>query len=191
MSDYYESDASEQDSILDNDDINDNIDDKLKDDFENLSDDELIDSTDDSDVDSNYDSGEEKEKLDDEELESDNDLDEELDEEDKIKEKIKIPPNITYSHYMDKMSKKNRVPNDKRKSRPILTKYEYTKLVGFRSQQIAEGVKPKIDVGDLTDPYEIAKKEVEQKKVPFLIRRPINGNIYEEWSLKELHILIH
>ena len=88
------------------------------------------------------------------------------------KQKITVPPNATYSHYSSKMSFKNRVPNSERKSRPILTKYEYTKLIGFRAQQLAQGVPSRLDDNKgMTDPFDIAKEEVHQKVVPFLIRR--------------------
>jgi DNA-directed RNA polymerase subunit K/omega len=72
---------------------------------------------------------------------------------------------------------------------PILTKYEYTRILGVRATQIENGAPTFIDVHELVDSYLIAKAELEQKKIPFILKRPIpNGNI-EYWKLEDLEIL--
>lgn len=38
----------------------------------------------------------------------------------------------------------------------------------------------------ITDPLEIAYKELREKKIPFTIRRYLPDNTYEDWSLSEL-----
>jgi DNA-directed RNA polymerase subunit K/omega len=58
---------------------------------------------------------------------------------------------------------------------PLLTKYEKTRILGIRAQQIAEGAATLVDVGDLRDPKEIARKELNEGKCPFLIVRPLPG----------------
>jgi DNA-directed RNA polymerase I, II, and III subunit RPABC2 len=77
---------------------------------------------------------------------------------------------------------------------PYYTKYEYTTLVGTRAQQIAEGSKPLIYLDGMitSDPqfvWNVAEKEVAQKKLPFIIHRRLPSGISEYWSAQELDIL--
>ena len=37
-------------------------------------------------------------------------------------------------------------------------------------------------------PYEMALEELRQKKIPFIIKRPV-ANHFEYWKLDDLHIL--
>ena len=76
------------------------------------------------------------------------------------------------------------------KTLPILTKYEYTRIIGQRSKQIEEGALPFIKVDEnIIDPYFIAKKELENKKLPFIIKRPLPCSGFEYWHLEDLEIL--
>ena len=38
------------------------------------------------------------------------------------------------------------------------------------------------------DPLKIAEKELREKKIPFIIRRYLPNNSYEDWKLDELEI---
>ena len=63
---------------------------------------------------------------------------------------------------------------------PILTKYEYTKILGMRAQQIANNSEPLITVTkDLNNPIDIAKEEIRQRKSPIILKRKIGENQYE------------
>ena len=73
----------------------------------------------------------------------------------------------------------------KRRSRPILSKYEATTIVGMRAQQIAKGSAPFIDT-DESDPVDIAMKELRAKLIPVIVRRIMPDNISEYWRLSEL-----
>ena len=70
-------------------------------------------------------------------------------------------------------------------SKPFLTKFEKTKIISERSQQLSNGA-----VSFLKNPknyktvYEIAFEELKQKKLPFIIRRPV-ANGYEYWKLED------
>ena len=93
-----------------------------------------------------------------------------------------------YNNYMDilqnyeDMKKLN-------KSRPILTKYERTKVIGVRAQQIAGGAEPLIKVPPgLYDVIDIAERELKEKKTPFIVKRTINNN-FEYWKIEDLEIL--
>lgn len=56
---------------------------------------------------------------------------------------------------------------------PILTKYERTMLLSVRSQQIAEGAPILVDKGKLNNPVDIARKELNEGKLPLLIYREL------------------
>ncbi len=70
---------------------------------------------------------------------------------------------------------------------PILTKYEYTKILGMRAQQIANNSEPLIKVTkDLDNPIDIAKEEIRQRKSPIILKRKIGENQFEYWKLEDL-----
>ena len=72
-------------------------------------------------------------------------------------------------------------------SKPILSKYEKTKVLGIRAEQIRHGAKPLISVPNhITDELDIAEEELKQRKTPFIIERKI-GNKSEYWKLEDLH----
>jgi DNA-directed RNA polymerase subunit K/omega len=73
----------------------------------------------------------------------------------------------------------------KRKSRPILSKYEATSVVGMRSQQIVQGSAPLVDV-PTDDPIEIAQAELKAKIIPVVVRRILPNGTPEYWRLSEL-----
>ena len=80
--------------------------------------------------------------------------------------------------------------DDLHKTTPILTKYEYTRILGQRAMQLDNGSQPYIDVGtNIIDGYVIAMQELQQKKIPIIIRRPV-GNSFEYWRLADLEIII-
>ena len=72
-------------------------------------------------------------------------------------------------------------------SNPKLTKYEKARIIGERAQQIADGSPVFISVGNLTNPGDIALKELELKKIPFYIMRRLPDGTSEYWRLEELH----
>jgi DNA-directed RNA polymerase I, II, and III subunit RPABC2 len=48
------------------------------------------------------------------------------------------------------------------------------------------GAQPCVDVTTLTDPLEIAEKELKEKKLPLVIRRYLPDGSYEDWKVSEL-----
>jgi len=73
---------------------------------------------------------------------------------------------------------------------PFLTKYEKTRILGERTHQINSGSNPFIQVeSDIIDGYLIALKELEQKKIPFIVKRPLPNGGCEYWKLKDLEII--
>ena len=73
---------------------------------------------------------------------------------------------------------------------PLLTKYEYTRILGVRASQINGGASLFIDIDDsVIDGYLIAKEELKAKKIPFIIKRPLPNGKLEFWKLEDLEIL--
>ena len=73
---------------------------------------------------------------------------------------------------------------------PILTKYEKTRILGVRTKQINEGAPPYISVkSTIIDGYIIAMRELEEKKIPFIVRRPLPNGGSEYWYLQDLEII--
>jgi DNA-directed RNA polymerase subunit K/omega len=76
------------------------------------------------------------------------------------------------------------------KTLPFLTKYEKARILGERANQINEGspIFVKVD-SDVIDGYLIALKEFEERKIPFIIQRPIPNGKCEYWKLTDLEII--
>jgi DNA-directed RNA polymerase I, II, and III subunit RPABC2 len=73
---------------------------------------------------------------------------------------------------------------------PFLTLYERTKVLSLRASQLARGAQPFIDVPEyLTDVYEVAKAELEAKRLPYILKRPLPDGNYEYWRLADLMVL--
>jgi DNA-directed RNA polymerase I, II, and III subunit RPABC2 len=76
------------------------------------------------------------------------------------------------------------------KTIPIMTKYEKARILGQRAKQINSGanifVQPKQET---FDGYLIALQELEEKKLPFIIRRPLPNGHSEYWKASDLEYL--
>jgi DNA-directed RNA polymerase subunit K/omega len=73
---------------------------------------------------------------------------------------------------------------------PFLTNYEKTKCISFRASQINNGAKPYILVPTgVNDSYQIAKMELEARRLPIIVKRPLPDGTYEVWRLNDLLIL--
>jgi len=76
------------------------------------------------------------------------------------------------------------------KTNPILSRYEKARALGERARQINSGAKPMIEVDPtMIDGYLIALKELEQKRIPFIIQRPLPNGGSEYWRIADLEIL--
>ena len=73
---------------------------------------------------------------------------------------------------------------------PFLTVYERAKILGTRANQIADGARPFVVVPEhMTSPLEIATMELEQRRLPFIIKRPMPDGTFEYWRLSDLMII--
>jgi len=86
--------------------------------------------------------------------------------------------------------KNNIIIDEFHKTLPILTKYEKTKIIGIRTKQLNNGSTPYISVDEkIIDNYVIANMEIQEKKLPFIISRPLPNKNFEYWKLQDLEIL--
>ena len=67
----------------------------------------------------------------------------------------------------------------------ILFKYERSKILAERVQQLYDGADSYVDYDDTMSIYDIANKELMNDKLPFLLKRDFN-NKEELWKLNKL-----
>lgn len=103
-------------------------------------------------------------------------------------------------HNYDEITSLSRIVRDKdniiidplHKTIPILTKYERARILGQRAKQIESGAKPLVKVPDnIIDGYLIAELELREKKIPFVIKRPLPDGSCEYWNVKDLEVIIY
>jgi len=98
-------------------------------------------------------------------------------------------------HLVESLSKITRnsdgiIIDDYHKTLPFLTKYEKTRVIGQRIQQLNNGAKVYVNVSDdIIDNNVIAEMELKEKKIPFIIRRPLPDNTFEYWKLQDLELI--
>jgi len=82
----------------------------------------------------------------------------------------------------------NDVINDPlHKTYPILSKYEKTRVIGLRVSQLNKGAEPFVTLNKvILDNVLIAEKELREKKIPFIIMRPIPNGNSEYWNINDL-----
>lgn len=149
--------------------------------------------------------------FDDDEHDDDDDSDDDDENEDKgtseyfqkLKSNVRESYIATYhpeslSHNYDEIQTLSRVVrnsagiivDDLHRTIPIMTKYEKTRILGQRAKQLNEGAPAFIKIDStVIDGYLIAVKELEQKRTPFIIRRPLPNGGSEYWRVQDLEIL--
>jgi len=76
------------------------------------------------------------------------------------------------------------------RTNPFITRYEKARILGERSKQLNYGARPMVEVDtNVIDGYLIAVKEFEEKKIPFIIKRPLPNGGCEYWKFIDLEIL--
>lgn len=68
----------------------------------------------------------------------------------------------------------------------LLTSYERAKAIGVRALQLSLGAPSTIDIEHLNDTLQIASHELQQRKMPFMIRRPYPSGRFDIVSVNEL-----
>lgn len=79
------------------------------------------------------------------------------------------------------------IVDDLHKTIPILSKFEETKVIGLRINQLENGADPLIEInGNIIDSVNIAEMELDAGVLPFIICRPLPGGRQEFWKLNDL-----
>jgi DNA-directed RNA polymerase subunit K/omega len=134
------------------------------------------------------------------------DDDDESDDEDSLKKLerdidhdklIESHPEIIQNNYNEILALCNIVRNDKglivddlHRTYPFISKYEYARIVGIRAKQLNNGADPFIKVArGVIDGFTIAKLEMDAKKVPFIIARPLPNGSREYWKVQDLEMI--
>jgi len=87
-------------------------------------------------------------------------------------------------------NKNNIIVDAAHRTIPMLTKYEKARILGVRAKQINNGAAPFIELKEnIIDGYLIAERELAEKKLPFIIRRPLPNRGSEYWRLEDLEII--
>jgi DNA-directed RNA polymerase I, II, and III subunit RPABC2 len=129
------------------------------------------------------------------EEERDEEEDEPADEEEDMSEYFESNIIPTYEDRETKsfLSTIDEVTNQNTKGRrtlAILSKYEKAKIIGIRAQQISMGSNIYLDnVHGYTNPLDIAKEELRQKRTPLIVHRNVVGKkgiVHEDWRVEEL-----
>lgn len=71
----------------------------------------------------------------------------------------------------------------------ILNKYEKVKIIGIRAVQLARGAEPLVKWDGEFDERKIAKKELEEGKLPFMIARKLPNGTREYYRLDDMIIM--
>jgi DNA-directed RNA polymerase I, II, and III subunit RPABC2 len=81
------------------------------------------------------------------------------------------------------------VIDDLHKTSPFMTKYERSRILAERTVQINLGAQIFLAETDIIDGYLIALEELTQKKIPFIIKRPLPNGAFEYWNAYDLELL--
>ena len=81
--------------------------------------------------------------------------------------------------------------DDFHKTIPFITRFEKAKILGIRANQLNKD--PSLALVDvdsgIIDGYKIALEEYKQKKIPFIIKRPLPNGHCEYWKFSDLQQL--
>ena len=83
------------------------------------------------------------------------------------------------------------IVDDNHKTYPILSKFELTKIIGLRVTQLNKGAEPyvKLQTKNILDNSLVADKELREKKLPFIIMRPLPNGRCEYWNVNDLEYI--
>jgi len=77
-------------------------------------------------------------------------------------------------------------------SKMIMTKYEFDAVISLRTTQISMGAIPFVDIVDEIksniDLRKVAIQELQENKIPFIIKRPLPNNKYEYIRIRDLNL---
>ena len=132
----------------------------------------------------------------DDESDDESDAGEANDKEDNQKDNDKTQDDIDFDHKTEDVSsvysklniiyKDGKIEDPNHKTTPFMTRYEYTNIISTRTKMLAHGGRPFVKVYAGDNINDIAMRELKEKKMPFIIQRPIPNGTFEYWRVKDL-----
>lgn len=97
---------------------------------------------------------------------------------------------VCYSDIISKYNPENNVTS------PIITKYEFAKILGQRMEQLARGAPSLLDIDAMNLGSMVAHEkfrhitetEIKQRVLPFMIARSLPNGVIEHWRLCDMII---
>lgn len=87
--------------------------------------------------------------------------------------------------------KQGRIIDPLHKTLPLITKYEKARIIGARAEQLDAGGEAYIPIDEtIINGRTIALMEFEQKKIPFIIARPLPNGSTEYWHVSDLENIL-
>jgi len=107
-------------------------------------------------------------------------------------EEIHKPFDEIYKLSLIKRNAEGIIVDENHTTYPILSKYEKTKLIGLRVAQLNKGAAPYVELkhSSLLDNSLIAEKELKEKRLPFIIMRPLFNGKCEYWNVNDLEYIM-
>jgi DNA-directed RNA polymerase subunit K/omega len=75
-----------------------------------------------------------------------------------------------------------------KKTSSLITKYEYVRLIQARALLIEHGAPVLIEIDDVYEPTEIARRELHARVTPLVIVRTLTNGSVEIWHIKDMSI---
>ena len=79
-----------------------------------------------------------------------------------------------------------------KRTRPIMSKYEFDTIIGTRTAHLARGAAPRVTINDPLqrnlDLRRVAEAELRAGVVPFIVRRALPDGTVEFWRTRELDL---
>jgi DNA-directed RNA polymerase I, II, and III subunit RPABC2 len=106
-------------------------------------------------------------------------------------EEIHKPFDEIYQLSLIKRDAEGIIIDENHRTYPILSKYEKTKIIGLRVAQLNKGSQPYVPLKHSTilDNSLVAEKELKEKKLPFIIMRPLFNGKCEYWNVNDLEYI--
>ena len=97
------------------------------------------------------------------------------------------------ANHIEDVSKTNESLSKDKISKPIMTVYEFDKIIGMRTQQLSSGATPFIggikNVSSNMELRQVALEELKQGRLPFIIERDLPNKKKECYRVRDLDLV--
>jgi len=107
----------------------------------------------------------------------------------KFKKNKQIDPEDIFFEATEENITTETTQEEERISKPVLFKFERVRILGIRAKQLQMGAKPLIKNVEGLNPKEIAKLELKEKVIPFIVERSLPNGKKEKFKISELKLI--